>query len=259
MRAVDHKGGMGEIGAIARGLARAAHLVLPPRCPGCGLVVEADHRFCAACWAGLRFLGEPCCTGCRAPFAHDMGAEARCAACIADPPRHAGIRAAVAYGPIARDLALRLKYGGRAGLATTIGRLMVRLIEDDIDLLVPVPLHRRRLWSRGFNQAALIAVALGRAAGVPQDAHLLQRTRATPPLRGLGRRARAKTVARAFRVDPAARARLAGRSIGLVDDVHTSGATSAACTAALLQAGAARVVVICWARVIDSTDDTALH
>lgn len=226
---------------------------LPPRCPGCGVPLAEDHRFCALCWTALRFLGPPWCAGCNRPFAFDRGDDARCAACLAAPPRHAGVRAAVAYGPIARTLALRLKYGGRIAFAETMARQMRRLLPPDTDLLVPVPLHRWRIWSRGFNQAALIADAVALLSGVRHDRDVLIRTRRTILLRGLGGRQRAKAVAGAFGV--AAPDRVRGRAIALVDDVYTSGATADACTRALLRAGARSVTILCWARVLSSPDD----
>ncbi|WP_310596169.1 MULTISPECIES: ComF family protein [unclassified Sphingomonas] len=227
-------------------------LALPPRCPGCATPVEEDHRFCADCWSGLRLIGPPWCAGCNRPFAHDRGPDARCAACIAAPPRHAGVRAAVGYGPVARALALRLKYGGRIGIAATMATRMTAVVPAGIDLLVPVPLHRWRLWTRGYNQAALIAAALAARIDVPHDPMTLVRRRATPALRDLGPRERARTVAGAFAVTETAR--VADRTIGLVDDVYTSGATSEACTRTLLAAGARSVVVLCWARVLPDTD-----
>lgn len=233
-------------------LARLVALALPPRCPGCGTVVEADHRFCAGCWSGLRFLGDPACAGCGAPFAIDRGPGTRCAPCLSRPPVHDGVRAAVAYGPVARDVALKLKYGGRLALARTMARLMQRHMPGDATLIVPVPLHRRRLWTRGYNQALLIGAELARASNVPIARDVLRRTRATPPLKGMDGRRRARAVRGAFVVtDPA---QIAGRSIVLVDDVHTSGATVAACTRVLRAAGATRVVVLCWARVVGVDD-----
>ncbi|WP_176498964.1 ComF family protein [Sphingomonas sp. HMP9] len=230
-----------------------AGLALPPRCAGCGTPVGEDHRFCATCWTGLRFLASPWCAGCNRPFAFDRGDAALCAPCIAEPPRHAGVRAAVAYGPIARDLALRLKYGGRIALAETMARQMRRLLPGEIDLLVPVPLHRWRIWTRGFNQAALIADALAGLSGVPHDRDALVRPRRTIVLRGLGARQRAKAVAGSFAVSAAER--VDGKTIALVDDVYTSGATADACTRALLKAGAQSVTILCWARVLSSTAD----
>lgn len=238
-------------GGVRTALSTLVSLALPPRCPGCAAVVAADHRFCAACWSDLTFLGPPWCAGCARPLEHDRGPAALCGTCLADPPKHDGARAAVAYGPVAKALALRLKYGRRTGFAQTAARLMLRVMPDEVDLLVSVPLHRWRLWGRGYNQAALIADALARMSGVPARHDLLRRTKATPSLRGLGRRARAKAVRGAFAVDDP----LAGASVVLVDDVFTSGATASACAAALKRAGAARVVILCWARVIEDADD----
>ncbi len=116
-------------------------------------MTAADHRFCAACWSSLRFLGPPWCARCQLPFEFDRGGDAVCARCLAEPPPHDGVRAAVAYGEVARHVALKLKYGGRAACAATMARAMARLMPEGADLLVPVPLHRWRIWSRGFNQA----------------------------------------------------------------------------------------------------------
>lgn len=232
-------------------LARLADLALPPRCPGCGEIVAADHRFCAECWASLRFLGPPWCASCQLPFDIDRGEGACCARCLAEPPPYDGVRAAVAYGEVARTVALKLKYAGRIACAATMARAMARHLPGEGELLVPVPLHRWRIWERGFNQAALIAAELGRAGGVPVAPGLLRRVKATPVLRGLGARARAKAVAGAFALAPDAGERIVGRSVVLVDDVHTSGATAAACARLLKRGGAARVILLCWARVLD--------
>ena len=232
-----------------------ADLALPPRCPGCGAVTGEDHRFCAACWGTLRFLAPPWCAACHTPFAYDRGPGSLCATCHGKRPRHAGIRAAVAYGDVARTVALRLKYGGRTAFAETVARQMVRSMPEHGELLIPVPLHRWRLWSRGFNQAALIAKALTRATGIPNDPLLLRRPRATPFLRAMGARARARAVSGAFSISPAAKEKLRGKAVVLVDDIHTSGATTDACTRILLRGGAASVVILCWARVLDPTAD----
>ena len=229
---------------------------LPPRCPGCGTVTEDDHRFCLPCWQSLHFLGEPCCERCGLPFAFDQGASAECGACLAHPPEFDRLSAAVAYGEIARKVALKLKYSGRPGVAETLAFFMQRHLHAEAGaLIVPVPLHRWRIWTRGYNQSALIASALARRSGERAELDLLKRIKPTPVLRGLGRRERALAVRGAFKVLEADRPAIAGRTIILVDDVYTSGATANACAKALRRAGAKSVNILCWARVIASIED----
>lgn len=243
------------MGVLYQSVLKLVALALPPRCPGCGEVVDDDHRFCVACWAGMRLIAPPWCATCNLPFEFDRGPAAQCGGCLAETPAHDGVRAAVAYGTTARTLALRLKYGGRTSHAATAARMMARHMPDGADLLLPVPLHRWRIWGRGFNQAALIAQGLARASGVRVDLELLQRVKPTPVLRGLGPRGRAKAVAGAFALAPGAKERLKRRSVVLVDDVYTSGATTDACVRLLKRAGAARVTILCWARVIGDKGD----
>lgn len=240
---------MSAAAAFRRAAAGAVDFALPPRCPACGTIVPEPHNFCLDCWSRLHFLADPCCARCGLPFEFGADEGAECGRCLAEPPPFDRLRAAVAYGEVARAVALKLKYGGRPGVAETLARFMRRQLEPGREaLLVPVPLHRWRIWKRGYNQAALIASALARGTSWPLDAELLVRTRATPPLKGLGRRERAEAVRGAFAVRHPARLR--GREVLLVDDVFTSGATAAACARALRKAGAARVGILCWARVV---------
>lgn len=240
---------------LGQTMKQAVALALPPRCPSCGAVTRDDHRFCADCWQAIDWLGDPGCAGCALPFDSDRGAGALCGRCIADPPVHAGVRAAVAYGEVARRTVLKLKYGGRMGHATTIARLVARLMPGDATLIVPVPLHRWRLWSRGYNQASLIARALSAVTGVKASDDVLSRTRATPVLKELRGNQRTKAVRGAFAVRDDAASQIAGRHVVLVDDVHTTGATGDACTRALMAAGAGKVTILCWARVIEGRGD----
>lgn len=235
---------MPAMGVMGRTGAWALSLVLPPRCPGCGAIVEGETRFCGDCWTKLDFLGGEGCAACNLPLPNG---EPLCARCLGEPPRHGPVYAAVAYGEVARKVALRLKYGRRPGVA----RVLAAAIGRDADLgpdalLVPVPLHRWRLWSRGYNQALEIARHVGAARGVPVSDHGLARIRPTPPLKGLGAKARARTMRGVFR----ATRRFDGQHVVLVDDVYTSGATTDACARVARRAGAARVSVLCWARVL---------
>jgi len=247
---------MAEPLALARAALRPLlDFALPPRCPGCGAVTGEPHRFCLACWSQLVFLGEPCCARCALPFDYGQGEGAVCAGCLAEPPAFDRLRAAVAYGEISRKVALRLKYGGRPGVAETIARLMERHLVGAPDaVLAPVPLHRWRIWRRGYNQAALIASALARRAGLEVRLDLIERVKPTPPLKGLGPKERRDAVRGAFRIAPVRRPALRGRAVLLIDDVYTSGATANACARILKRAGAAEVGVLTWARVVRGRD-----
>jgi ComF family protein len=216
---------------------------LPPRCPGCGDIVGAVDLFCTPCWGGLQFLGQGC-ERCGVPL--KPAEEGTCGACEEAGGPLARSRAALAYGEASRAIAMRLKYGRKIALARTMATYMKRSLADlsQDALLVPVPLHRWRLWQRGFNQAVLIARALGREV----DPDLLRRTRATPRLKGLNPAERRDTVRGAFALRPGADIRC--REIILVDDVITTGATAEACARTLRKAGAAKVELIAFARVL---------
>ena len=238
--------------AFARKLIRPiVDFALPPRCPGCGAITEEPHRFCIGCWSQLVFLGEPCCAICALPFEYDAGAGSLCGGCSAERPRFDRLRAAVAYGDIPRAVALKLKYGGRPGVAETMARFMVRHLDGaEGALLAPVPLHRWRIWRRGYNQAALIASALARQTGLEAKLDLIERVRATPPLKGMNARQRRDALRGAFKIAPRHKELVHGRTIVLVDDVFTSGATANGCARMLKRAGAGEVRVIAWARVV---------
>ncbi len=247
---------MADATALAlRALRPILDFALPPRCPGCGAITHQPHLFCFDCWSKLEFLGSPCCRRCALPFEYATDEEAECGTCLADPPHYDRLRAAVAYGEISSKVALRLKYGGRPAHAETLARLMQRHVEPGQNsILAPVPLHRWRIWKRGYNQAALIAGALARRSGLTARLDLIERIKPTPPLKGKNPRQRREALAGAFRLSDRYRKEVRGRSFILVDDVYTSGATANACAYVLRRAGAARVDVLCWARVVRPGD-----
>lgn len=238
---------------LAETLAPVVDLIFPPRCPLCGDGLAAQVGLCASCWGSLVIPGEPACATCQRPLGDGMAGEAVCAPCMAAPPRHDGIAAGTLYNEASRRLVLSFKHGQRIALAPMMARLIaakLAFVEPDW-LIVPVPLHRWRLWRRGFNQAALLAREIAKARGAVLAVDLLERRKATPTLGGLGRKARARTLSGAIGVDSRRAPGLRGAKVVLVDDVLTSGATSDACVSALKRAGADRVVVACFARVLD--------
>lgn len=209
---------------------------------------------CVACWEDLVIPGEPSCAACQRPFG-DNGpqAGALCGPCLAQPPLHDGIAAGTLYTDVSRRLVLSFKHGRRIALAPMLARLIAARMPsgEGHRVIVPVPLHRWRLWSRGFNQAALLGRELERLGHGRMCVDALVRTRRTPALGGLGRKARARKLAGAIALKPQRRRLIAGADVVLVDDVLTSGATTDACIRVLKRGGAARVTIACFARVLD--------
>ncbi len=244
--------------ALAPALKTVVDFALPPRCPACGTITPDQDQFCIDCWQKLRFLAEPACASCDLPLPFASDGVAQCGACLAKIPRHAGIKAAVAYGDVSREIALKLKHGGKIGLAKLIAKTLRRHLHalPPDTLLVPVPLHWTRLWRRRYNQSVLIARALSRFTHLQHVPDLLFRTRRTKPLGGLSARERAAMVKGIFVLNDKWAVKVKGRKIALVDDVYTSGATTDACVKTLLKAGAASVVILCWARVLPETLET---
>ncbi len=255
--AVNAKGyhGMMRIFSLVRAAGRLAlDIALPPTCLTCDATVESPGRLCGACFRITAFVTEPCCRRCGSPFSHagQGGRTMECVFCLGDPPPWRQGRAALRYDEQARRIVLPLKHADRVETATALAMHMVRAgaaLLREAEVLVPVPLHRRRLLARRYNQSALLASAIGRSCGCPVVPDALRRVRATESLAGKTRRERAAIVAGVFTLRPGREASIAGRRVVLVDDVLTSGATARACTLALLAAGATYVDVLVAARV----------
>ena len=227
---------------LGRMLGAPLDFALPKRCAGCGEITADRGSFCPSCWAKLDFLPDHGCVRCNVPV-HIAGTI--CGPCLQDPPRHDGVLAAIEYGDIARALALQLKYGRKARVADVMADLMARNAARYPEaILVPVPLHRWRIWQRGFNQSLLIARNVARLTGQDVRPAPIIRVRRTSPLGGLNPSARRREVGGAFRMEPKEREHIAGRDVLLVDDVYTTGATANACAGILKRAGAKSVRIL---------------
>jgi len=244
------------LSALRRAGRVALDLLLPPHCLTCDSPVGAPGQFCPACFARTGFVTAPLCDSCGVPFeaAGQGGLAGTCADCREHPPVWGAARAALRYDDQARRILMPFKYGDRIEVARALAPHMARAGAELLraaDLLVPVPLHRRRLLSRRYNQAALLAQALARLTGRPAVLDGLRRVRPTASLGHRSGAQRRAEVAGAFQVRASRVAILLDARVLLVDDVLTSGATADACARALLDAGAARVDVLAAARVAD--------
>ncbi len=191
------------------------------------------------------------------PFDVDVAPGTLCAACDADPPHYDRARAALAYDDHSKSLLLRFKHGDRTDLAPLMSLWMARAASSlipDADIIVPVPLHRTRLLSRRFNQAALLAQTVSRVGGVGLVPGLIHRIRKTPSQGHLSKLARRRNVRGAFRLSDKYRRWIAGKRILLVDDVFTTGATVDECARVLKRAGTGPVDVVTIARVVKPRD-----
>lgn len=239
------------IGRISRALLDLAY---PPLCAVCRAPVSQAHALCADCWSAMAFLDGPGCARCGLPFEIDPGPDTLCAACHAEPPAFDRAVSVLRYDDASKKAILALKRADRLDLVPAFGLWLARAGREMLaqaDILVPVPLHRRRLWQRRYNQSALMAQRLTRLSGKPADPLLLERIRPTPSQGEMpSAKARRRNVRGAFRVAPGRKDAVKGKTVLVVDDVFTTGATVSACARALKRAGARKVLILTLARVV---------
>lgn len=230
---------------IGRAVNRGLDIVFPPQ--PLWMRLKADHQ------TSLHMIDDPQCDICGFPFPYDLGEGALCGNCVAARPAYDHARAAFVYDAFSRGPILSFKHGGQTHGLQVFARQLARAgrrFLKDADIIIPVPLHPRRLRKRRFNQAALLGRALSRISFIPQDSQSLLRVKQTDSQDGKSASGRRRNMQGAFRA-PEARAELVlGRNIVLIDDVLTTGATVEACARTLKRAGAARVDVLTLARVI---------
>jgi len=234
-------------------LRAAADIAVPPACVACRKPMEAHNTLCPKCWLQVDFIRAPLCDRLGIPMAFGPEEAILSARAAADPPVYDRARAVATHTGLMRDLAHKLKYGDQQHVVPLLARLMAeagRELLKDSDLIVPVPLGRMRLWQRSFNQAAVLARAVGRRTGVAYDPLLLERARETPSQVGLTRDQRQDNVRGAFKIAEGRVDAVRGRKVTLVDDVITTGATVDAAALTLQRAGAARVDVLALTIVV---------
>lgn len=234
-------------------IGRVLDVVLPPTCAGCNAIVAEPDTLCADCWGVLSFLGQPCCTACGHPFDYAVPDLTLCGPCTRDRPPYRHARAALLYNDASRDFILRFKHADKTDTAGLLAKWLALAGGDvlaDADVLVPVPLHWTRLWARRYNQAALLAQALGNRTGIAVSVDALVRRKRTPSQGRFGLKGRVRNVRGAFAVPPKRVRVVQGQRVVMIDDVYTTGATVKSAAKVLIRAGALSVDVLTLARVV---------
>ncbi len=236
-----------------RAVAFALNVILPPICPINEIPVARQGALSPDAWKKIRFIDDPACARCGAPFAHDFGAGAECGSCIAEPPAFDRARAAAVYDEASHALIVAFKHADRTDLAPLFAGWLARAgagMVTPASILAPVPLHPRRLFSRRYNQSAVLAQRLAGATGARFSPMFFERLRATPSQKGMSADARRRNVAGAIGVRRNAASEANGAEVVIIDDVMTTGATLSACARAAKRAGAVRVEALVLARTM---------
>ncbi|MBU4372767.1 MAG: ComF family protein [Proteobacteria bacterium] len=236
-----------------------ADLIFPPRCITCEELLEQHGPlpFCPRCMAGIRFIGSPLCPRCGTPFPAAEGEDHLCGECLITERPYAVARSVGRYEETLLTAIHRFKYRGKTGIGDLLSRIMADFAGKTWEMkvferILPVPLHRRRLRERGFNQAVILARGLSTRFNIPLDFTVLRRNIFTPPQVGLDRKERSANVQGAFTVTHPER--IVGRRLLLVDDVYTTGSTLTECARVLIRAKAEAVAVLTMARAVYDHD-----
>jgi len=241
-------------------LTKAKHLLnslidilFPPVCPACKLIVGKHGSLCVDCWNNIHFIEEPFCYKCGTPFAYKIGEKAICASCMQRKTPYLQARSLFKYDENSKSQILALKYHDKTALAPIFADWLTRIASELADkdpLIIPVPLHYYRFVARRYNQAALLAYALGKRTGLKVLPDTLIKKRKTPPQEGLSRKQREDNLRGAFAIGKNKSALLKGRSVILIDDVMTTGATIEACCRTLNDAGVRDIYILTIARTV---------
>ncbi len=230
--------------------------IVPNACPVTGEPIARAGALGAGAWEKIRFIDDPVCARCGAPFAHDFGEGAQCASCIAEPPAFDRARAAVVYDGASHALIVGFKHADRTDYAPLLAGWLARAGAGMVDastILAPVPLHRQRLFSRRFNQSADLARRLARATGARFAPLFFERLRSTPSQKGMSADQRRRNVAGAIGVRASQAQSARSAHVVIIDDVMTTGATLSACARAAKKAGAGQVDALVLARAMKET------
>jgi ComF family protein len=234
-------------------LSQLVSLLFPCKCLLCNTLTQGDTMLCTSCWSKLEFITEPKCRSCSLPFSFDLSASNLCASCLGQPPYFDSAFALLKYNKHSKVIIHKLKYADQLHIARCFAKLIVTRLSDEIagyHIVIPVPLHRKRLLSRRYNQAAVLGSNIAKLAKLQFLANALVKKRHDVQQTKLTRDERMKNVLGSFSFEPRYKKRLLGKRVILIDDVHTTGTTLSECSRILKKSGCAEVYAITLARVI---------
>lgn len=226
--------------------------LLPPKCLKCHTMISQAHRLCHTCWQQLTFISDPRCKYCGWPLPY-TDTVLTCLDCQQRPPVYNQSLSVFHYDGVIRDLIIRFKHNDATYLAPALAWWLATAtkgILNKADYLIPVPLHRWRLLKRCYNQATLLAHNLTKLSGKPTLKNVLRRQTNTSPQYHKTRQQRNQNVQGAFIVPFHKSRQISNKTIVLIDDVWTTGATIKACCRALKKAGVKEIIVLTLARVV---------
>ncbi|KKB96192.1 DNA utilization protein GntX [Candidatus Arcanobacter lacustris] len=226
-------------------------LIFPPKCLICGSLIASMPGLCSNCWANINFISKPACAKCNLPFEYDFGEDVICGACTASKPLYHKAKSVFIYDDFSKPLLHGLKYQDKTHLAPYLASLM-RIAAGDLlsysDIIIPVPLHKKKLLSRLYNQSALLSLYLHKSTKIPFEPNLLIKHKNTKTQTGLTKKQRLSNIKGSFMINEKFIYQVKDKNIMLVDDVITTGATINACTRLLLKYGANKVNILTLAR-----------
>ncbi|MBQ7660061.1 MAG: ComF family protein [Alphaproteobacteria bacterium] len=228
--------------------------LLPPRCIYCGQITTSEHTLCTACFQKIRFISKPYCKVCGQPFEtqSELLNKMLCPDCAHQKRITRMNRAAIFYDDFSKKALLALKFSDKPENAKLFAKWMKTAGKDifdaGVDIIVPVPLSYQRLFTRHYNQSAVLALELSKLTGVEADVFCLKKSRHTKPQSALNAKARLKNIKNAFELKHGAN--INGKRVLLVDDIMTTGATLAECAKVLYKEGAASVDTLTIARTL---------
>jgi ComF family protein len=242
-----------ESSELKRIFTALAELIFPTGCMTCGTVLDyqAIPVFCADCFSQIKFIQSPLCPCCGIPFEATTGDDHLCGDCIANAPVFSLARSAGRYENVLLDAIHQFKYRGKTAVGKSLGRFMAEFSYPgfsiaDYSLVIPVPLHIKRLRERGFNQSVILAREIARRFTLPLDFMALRRNIHTDPQVGRGKKEREENVRGVFEIRT--EKAIGGEKILLVDDVYTTGSTLRECAGILKKHGAREVAALTLAR-----------